>query len=131
MRGNRYGTHRVIAPAGALPQAAEKVDNDMTRLFDDEILIDVERLNIDSASFELVPTAISVSVSGFSAQPTLPVMYQPATTTRPSTMPARKFSLFSQNDLLKSTKAIRAPETTRAMTSSAIGKSIPSALCSR
>jgi L-erythro-3,5-diaminohexanoate dehydrogenase len=51
MRGNRYGTHRVIAPAGALPQAAEKLDNDMTKSFEDEIVLDVERLNIDSASF--------------------------------------------------------------------------------
>jgi L-erythro-3,5-diaminohexanoate dehydrogenase len=51
MRGNRYGTHRVIAPVGALPQAAEKVDNDMNKLYEDEIVLDVERLNIDSASF--------------------------------------------------------------------------------
>src|SRR5882672_2715794 len=51
MRGDRFGTHRVISPAGTLPQAAERLDNDFTRVFDDEILLDVERLNIDSASF--------------------------------------------------------------------------------
>ncbi len=51
MRGDRLGTHRVLEPRGTLPQAALRVDNDMSRLFDDEILIDVERLNVDSASF--------------------------------------------------------------------------------
>lgn len=49
-KGNKYGTHRVIEPKGALPQPATKVSNDMT-IFDNEILIDVEYLNIDSASF--------------------------------------------------------------------------------
>ncbi len=51
MLGNRYGTHRVISPAGALPQAAEKLDNDVSKVYDNEIMLDVERLNIDSASF--------------------------------------------------------------------------------
>ena len=49
-RGNRYGTHRVIAPAGSLPQPAQKISNDIT-IYDNEILIDVDYLNIDSASF--------------------------------------------------------------------------------
>jgi L-erythro-3,5-diaminohexanoate dehydrogenase len=49
-KGNKYGTHRVIEPKGALPQPAIKISNDMT-IFDNEILIDVEYLNIDSASF--------------------------------------------------------------------------------
>lgn len=48
--GNRYGAHRVIEPKGQLPQAALKIDNTMT-LYDNEILIDVTALNIDSASF--------------------------------------------------------------------------------
>src|SRR5437867_3415946 len=47
----RFGTHRVLEPRGVLPQAAWRLDNDFSRLYDDEILIDVERLNIDSASF--------------------------------------------------------------------------------
>ena len=51
MRGDRFGIHRVIEPVGTLPQAAWRLDNDLGRLYDDEILIDVERLNIDSASF--------------------------------------------------------------------------------
>jgi L-erythro-3,5-diaminohexanoate dehydrogenase len=49
-RGNKYGTHRVIEPAGSLPQPAKKISNDI-ELFDNEILIDVDYLNIDSASF--------------------------------------------------------------------------------
>ncbi len=51
MRGDRFGTHRVIEPAGTLPQAAQRLDNDMSRRYEDEILIDVECLNVDSASF--------------------------------------------------------------------------------
>lgn len=46
----RFGTHRVIYPLGTLPQTAEKIDNRMECL-DNEILIEVETLNIDSASF--------------------------------------------------------------------------------
>jgi L-erythro-3,5-diaminohexanoate dehydrogenase len=49
-KGNKYGTHRVIEPKGALPQTALKISNNM-EIFDNEILIDVEYLNIDSASF--------------------------------------------------------------------------------
>ncbi|MBY9010303.1 MAG: L-erythro-3,5-diaminohexanoate dehydrogenase, partial [Candidatus Lokiarchaeota archaeon] len=50
VKGNKYGTHRVIEPKGTLPQPAFKISNDMT-LFDNEILINVDYLNIDSASF--------------------------------------------------------------------------------
>lgn len=49
-KGNKYGTHRVIEPIGALPQPAQRLSNDED-LFDNEILIDVDYLNIDSASF--------------------------------------------------------------------------------
>ena len=49
-KGNKYGIHRVIEPKGALPQPATKISNDMT-IYDNEILIDVDYLNIDSASF--------------------------------------------------------------------------------
>ncbi len=49
-KGCSYGTHRVIKPKGLLPQPAWKIDNDM-EIYDNEILIDVEVLNIDSASF--------------------------------------------------------------------------------
>lgn len=50
MKGCKYGTHRVIEPKGVLPQPAKKINNDMT-IYDNEILIDVQALNIDSASF--------------------------------------------------------------------------------
>ena len=50
-RGNKYGTHRVIEPKGVLPQPANKIDNNMDEIYDNEILIDVKTLNIDSASF--------------------------------------------------------------------------------
>lgn len=49
-KGCKYGTHRVIYPKGVLPQPAIKISNDMN-IFDNEILIDVQALNIDSASF--------------------------------------------------------------------------------
>ena len=48
--GCPYGTHRVIEPKRVLPQPAWKIDNTM-ELYDNEILVDVERLNIDAASF--------------------------------------------------------------------------------
>ncbi|MCL2573968.1 MAG: L-erythro-3,5-diaminohexanoate dehydrogenase [Defluviitaleaceae bacterium] len=46
----KYGTNRVLEPQGVLPQAAQKIDNNM-EIYDNEILIDVISLNIDSASF--------------------------------------------------------------------------------
>lgn len=49
-KGCKYGTHRVLEPKGVLPQPAEKIDNEM-ELYDNEILINVKTLNIDSASF--------------------------------------------------------------------------------
>lgn len=49
-KGCKYGTHRVIEPEGAMPQAAWKINNSMT-VYDNEILIDVQTLNIDAASF--------------------------------------------------------------------------------
>ena len=48
--GDPYGTHRVIRPRGALPQAAESLDPSLP-LWDNELKIDVRTLNIDSASF--------------------------------------------------------------------------------
>lgn len=48
--GCPYGTHRVISPKGVLPQPADVIDNTM-EIYDNEVLIDVKTLNIDSASF--------------------------------------------------------------------------------
>jgi L-erythro-3,5-diaminohexanoate dehydrogenase len=45
-----YGLHRVLAPAGVLPQQAERLDAD-PRPYPDEVVVDVERLNLDAASF--------------------------------------------------------------------------------
>ncbi len=49
-KGDIYGIHRVLEPKGVLPQPAEKISNDMN-IYDNEVLIDVHTLNIDSASF--------------------------------------------------------------------------------
>lgn len=49
-KGSKYGIHRAIEPKGGLPQSATKISNDI-EIFDNEILIDVNYLNIDSASF--------------------------------------------------------------------------------
>ena len=59
-KGNKYGTHRVIEPKGVLPQPANKICNNMDEIYDNEILIDVQTLNIDSASF----TDISARAEG-------------------------------------------------------------------
>lgn len=54
--GCPYGTHRVIEPKRALPQGAWKIDNTM-EIYDNEILIDVDVLNIDAASFTQIRRA--------------------------------------------------------------------------
>lgn len=50
-KGSPYGTHRVVSPKGVLPQPADVLDNNMDELYDNEVLIDVKTLNVDSASF--------------------------------------------------------------------------------
>jgi L-erythro-3,5-diaminohexanoate dehydrogenase len=47
------GTHRVLEPAGAMPQNAYKLDNTPVAR-DGELLCDVDVLNIDSASFKQI-----------------------------------------------------------------------------
>src|SRR5215471_1689600 len=49
--GDPFGTHRSLDPKGALPQPAQRVDNDFSQLFSGELLLAVETLNIDAASF--------------------------------------------------------------------------------
>lgn len=51
MKGNKYGTHRVLEPRGVLPQPAWAIDNDFSTLYDNEVLFDVDTLNVDAASF--------------------------------------------------------------------------------
>ena len=48
--GSPLGLHRVIEPAGALPQAAWRLDPSPV-LWPDEVRVRVERLNLDAASF--------------------------------------------------------------------------------
>ncbi len=55
-QGCRYGTHRVLSPAGTLPQPALRLDNTM-EIYDNEVLIDVSTLNIDSASYTQIRKA--------------------------------------------------------------------------
>ncbi|HBF13189.1 MAG TPA: L-erythro-3,5-diaminohexanoate dehydrogenase [Deltaproteobacteria bacterium] len=67
--GHVWGIHRVITPAYTLPQNAQKLDTRLP-IFDNEILIEVSQLQIDSASFhQLVgaPLALHHTVSGLAA----------------------------------------------------------------
>jgi L-erythro-3,5-diaminohexanoate dehydrogenase len=50
MTGDPTGLHRVLEPAGVLPQAALRLDTDPT-VRADEVRVRVERLNLDAASF--------------------------------------------------------------------------------
>ena len=56
--GDRYGTHRAVEPPGSLPQPAWRLDNDFTRLFQGEVLIAVDTLNVDAASFAQIEQAV-------------------------------------------------------------------------
>ncbi len=53
---DQYGLQRVIKPADVLPQQADKLDPSLP-IAEDEILIEVECLNIDSASFKQISVA--------------------------------------------------------------------------
>ena len=50
MTGDPVGLHRVLEPAGVLPQAAQRLDTDPV-IRDDEVRVRVQRLNLDAASF--------------------------------------------------------------------------------
>lgn len=50
---DRFGIWRVIQPVGSLPQQAEIIDPSLP-IAEDELLIEVECLNIDSASFHQI-----------------------------------------------------------------------------
>jgi L-erythro-3,5-diaminohexanoate dehydrogenase len=54
--GDPVGMHRVLAPTGVLPQAAERLDT-RRELWPDETRIRVERLNLDAASFRQLEAA--------------------------------------------------------------------------
>ena len=50
---DRFGTHRVMVPRGSLPQQAQKLSPALP-IRGNEMLIEVEALNIDSASFHQI-----------------------------------------------------------------------------
>jgi L-erythro-3,5-diaminohexanoate dehydrogenase len=56
--GCRLGSHRVLSPAGSMPQAAWRLDNTPVP-YANEILCAVDVLNIDSASFRQIADACS------------------------------------------------------------------------
>ncbi len=57
----KYGTHRVIEPVGVLPQAAQRLEAPQM-CYDNELLIEVNTLNIDSASFHQIKEACQYDV---------------------------------------------------------------------
>ncbi len=61
--GDPFGTHRAREPRGALPQPAQVVDNDFSRLFAGEMLLAVETLNVDAASFRQMEDAAGPGLS--------------------------------------------------------------------
>ncbi len=71
--GSPLGLHRVIEPSGVLPQAAWRLDPDPP-IWPDEVLVSVERLNLDAASFRQLhqasggdPAAVKAAVLGIVA----------------------------------------------------------------
>ncbi len=54
--GDPTGLHRVLAPAGVLPQAAERLDT-RRELWPDEVRVRVRRLNLDAASYRQLEQA--------------------------------------------------------------------------
>jgi L-erythro-3,5-diaminohexanoate dehydrogenase len=56
------GIQRVLEPRGALPQQAERVDASLP-IASDELLIEVESLNIDSASFHQISESCGADLS--------------------------------------------------------------------
>jgi L-erythro-3,5-diaminohexanoate dehydrogenase len=54
--GSPLGLHRVLAPAGVLPQAAARLDASAA-IWPDEVRVSVRRLNLDAASFRQLSEA--------------------------------------------------------------------------
>jgi L-erythro-3,5-diaminohexanoate dehydrogenase len=57
-KGDSFGVHRVLDQNVCLPQSAERLDNRLP-IFPNEILVSVEKLNIDAASFVQMEQATS------------------------------------------------------------------------
>lgn len=67
LTGHTYGLHRVVEPLGVLPQPAWKLDA-LSPLYDNELLIEVERLNIDSASFRQIREEVGDDIEAIKAK---------------------------------------------------------------
>ena len=69
MSSSAYGLHRVLEPSGVLPQQAWRLSTE-PRLWPDEVLVDVARLNLDAASYRQLreqhgsPEAVRAAVLG-------------------------------------------------------------------
>ncbi|HKN96530.1 MAG TPA: L-erythro-3,5-diaminohexanoate dehydrogenase [Pseudonocardiaceae bacterium] len=59
--GSPIGLHRVLAPAGVLPQQADRLDAD-PEPWPDEVVLDVHRLNLDAASYRQLREAHGTGV---------------------------------------------------------------------
>ncbi|HEX7269922.1 MAG TPA: L-erythro-3,5-diaminohexanoate dehydrogenase [Streptosporangiaceae bacterium] len=64
--GSPLGLHRVLAPAGVLPQAAWRLDAG-PELWPDEVRVRVERLNLDAASFRQLRETTGGAAAGMRA----------------------------------------------------------------
>lgn len=62
--GAPFGSHRVLEPRGALPQPAFRLDNSFAARWDNEIVVEVETLNIDAASFRQMEEAAAGEPAG-------------------------------------------------------------------
>ncbi|MBX3204298.1 MAG: L-erythro-3,5-diaminohexanoate dehydrogenase [Labilithrix sp.] len=68
--GDPYGTHRALEPQGSLPQPAWRVDNDFKRIFAGELLLEVDTLNVDAASFrQMEEEGAALGTEGNGQQP--------------------------------------------------------------
>jgi len=62
-----YGLRRVVSPKGVLPQRAEVLDPSLP-LGEDELSLEVEALNIDSASFRQLESAVGKDAARIGAE---------------------------------------------------------------
>ncbi len=62
-----YGLRRVVAPAGVLPQRADRLDPTLP-LGEDELALDVEALNVDAASFRQIEGAVGRDPAAIGAE---------------------------------------------------------------
>ena len=102
--GNKFGAHRVLEPKGVLPQPAWKIDNTM-EIYDNEILIDVDTLNIDAASFTQIEEAEGGDVQKM-ARHSLDIIANAASTTIPTRARAACCSARSRRSAPSSRTAI-------------------------